>query len=345
MRGFKLFLLVGLFLFGIYSLSMFMIDESKNFVIEKEINYPIDKVFPQFNNLQNFTQWNEYFRSKKDYKFSYYTPYEGQGSSMSFQNLKTNSDKGDAFIRYENRFSSLKYHLYEEKSIYPYKIDLKFIPNQNKTRVIWYISTPKTSFLGRFVNLFSEDYIVNTIDKSMVNLSQLLSGKVDKEILLSNIKYDTLMVEKQEGMLLLGVNVSSINKKGELIKNIELNHGKVFNFVTKDLGKKEDEFGSPILITDPTGYKNKEVSYFYGVPLSKRVGVSDNNFSFRTINSSEMYVMYYQGKYDGRIKSITELLKKAEKDSMRNGELQEMFIEAPNSRKDVKVKLSLPVFR
>ena len=47
----------------------------------------------------------------------------------------------------------------------------------------------------------------------MVNLSQLLSGKVDKEILLSKIKYDTLMVEKQDSQLLLGINVSSVNKK------------------------------------------------------------------------------------------------------------------------------------
>jgi ferredoxin-fold anticodon binding domain-containing protein len=61
--------------------------------------------------------------------------------------------------------------------------------------------------------LISEDYIASTIDKSMINLSQVLSGKVDKEILLSNIKYDTLMVEKQNGFLLLGVNVSSVNKK------------------------------------------------------------------------------------------------------------------------------------
>ena len=58
----------------------------------------------------------------------------------------------------------------------------------------------------------------------MVNLSRLLSGKVDKEILLSKIKYDTLMVEKQDSQLLLGINVSSVNKKGDLIKNIELNH-------------------------------------------------------------------------------------------------------------------------
>ena len=199
--------------------------------------------------------------------------------------------------------------------------------------------------MGRAYNLISEDYIASTIDKSMINLSQVLGGKVDKEILLSNIKYDTLMVEKQNGFLLLGVNVSSVNKKGELIKNIELNHGKVYNFVTKDLGKKEDEFGVPVLITDARAYKNKEVSYYYGIPLSKRVGVSDNNFSFRTVGSTDSYVMYYQGKYDGRIKAINQLLDKAKKDSMRNGELQEMFIEAPNSRADVKIKLTLPVFR
>lgn len=345
MKGFKIFIYFGILLFGIYSLSMFLVDESKSFVIETEVKYPIEKVFPQFNNLQNFTQWNDFFVTKKGYKFSYYTPYEGQGSSMNFQNMKSNSDFGDLFIRYENHLSSLKYQLYEANGPSPYKIDLKFVPYKNTTKIIWYVTTPRTSFLGRAYNLVSEDYVVNTIDKSMVNLSQLLSGKVDKEILLSNIKYDTLMVEQQKGFLLLGVNVSSVNKKGELIKNIELNHGKVYNFVTKDLDKKEDEFGSPILITDPNGYKNKEVSYYYGLPLSKRVGVSDNNFSFRTVSPSESYIVYYQGKYDGRTKAIKLLLDKAKKDSMRNGELQEMFIEAPNSRSDVKIKLSLPVFK
>jgi ferredoxin-fold anticodon binding domain-containing protein len=51
-------------------------------------------------------------------------------------------------------------------------------------------------FLKRSLNLLSEDFVAGNIDQSMVNLSQLLSGKVDKEILLSKIKYDTLMVEK-----------------------------------------------------------------------------------------------------------------------------------------------------
>ena len=54
---------------------------------------------------------------------------------------------------------------------------------------------------------------------------------------------------KIKTVLLLGVNVSSVNKKETLIKNIELNHGKSFQFCDKDLGKK-DEFGAPVLITD-----------------------------------------------------------------------------------------------
>ena len=39
MRAFKIFIYLGIFLFGIYSLSMFLVDESKSFIIEKEIKY------------------------------------------------------------------------------------------------------------------------------------------------------------------------------------------------------------------------------------------------------------------------------------------------------------------
>jgi hypothetical protein len=51
------------------------------------------------------------FCNKKGYKLSYYTPYEGQGSSMNYQNMKTKSDYGDLFIRYENHFLLLNINL------------------------------------------------------------------------------------------------------------------------------------------------------------------------------------------------------------------------------------------
>ena len=124
-----------------------------------------------------------------------------------------------------------------------------------------------------------------------------------------------------------------------------MNHNKVVNYVKMDLGKKSDEYGEPILITDADGFKDKEISYFYGIPLSKRVGVSDNNFSFRTVNASENYVIYYRGTYEGRIKAIQELLSKAKKEEMRSGDLQQTFLEEPAENNKVIIKLSLPVFR
>lgn len=324
---------------------MTFVEESKNFTIEKEINYPVDKVFPQFNNLQNFSEWNSLFADNDQLGFDYFTPYEGQGSSMKFYDKKDEDIFGDLFIRYENPNKTLRYQLFEGKKGTPYLIDVKFKPAQNKTKIIWYIQTPKQPFLKRSLNLLSEDYIADQIDKSMKNLFLNLGNKVDKEQLRSSLKFDSLMVENETGQLLLGINVSTKNDKKMLFKNIIMNHNKVVNYVKMDLGKKSDEYGEPILVTDADGFKDKEISYFYGIPLSKRIGVSDNNFSFRTLNSSKNYVIYYRGTYEGRVKAIQELLLKAKRDTLRTGELQQTFFEEPDENSNAVMKLSLPVFR
>jgi hypothetical protein len=65
---------------GAYAASMYyFVEENKNFQIEKEIDYPLDKVFAQFNNLQHFTRWNNFFTSSQSIDIDYYTPYEGKG--------------------------------------------------------------------------------------------------------------------------------------------------------------------------------------------------------------------------------------------------------------------------
>ena len=344
MRLLKFIIIIILCLFGIYSISMNFVDESKSFVHHSEVAYPVDKVFPQFNNLQNFTAWNDFFNGKKDISYSFFTPYEGIGSAMKFSDNK-NEEFGDMFIRYSNHNRTLRYQLFEGESENPYLIDVKFIPAGEKTKMVWNIHTPKRSYLERSLNLVAEDFFVENIDKSMKNLFALLGNKVDKDQQLASIKYDSVMVENREGGLILGVNVSTRNTKDILFKNVLMNHNKVLNFVKSDLAKKDDEFGMPVLLTNASNLKDKEISYFYGIPLSKRVAVSDNNFNFQTLNASKMYFIYYQGNYNNRIKNIQELLKKVKKDTLRNGQLYEEFLEEPTDIQDVKLKLSLPVFR
>lgn len=324
---------------------MIFVEEKKNFTIEKEINYPIEKVFPQFNNLQNFTRWNSFFTDNKNLSLQYFTPYEGEGSAMSFRDRKDEDIYGDIFIRYENPEHTLKYQLFEGRKNTPYQIDLKFISENDKTKIIWYFHTPKQSFIKRSLNLISENFWVNNIDKSMKNLYHVLENKVDKETQLESLKFDSLIVEQQDSQLLMGINVTTKNIKDALFKNIVINHNKVMNYVKMDLGKKDDEYGEPILITDADNYKDKEVSYFYGVPVSKKETITDNNFSFRTLNSSRYYVIFYKGNYDGRVKAIQQLLTKAKHDTLRIGDLQQTFLEEPTTDNKTVMKLSLPVYK
>jgi effector-binding domain-containing protein len=178
----------------------------------------------------------------------------------------------------------------------------------------------------------------------MNNLSALLSNKVLKDQQLANIKYDSIMSENIPTQLLLGVNVSANNKKDNLIKNIIMNHNKVTNFVKLDLGKKEDEYGLPVMIIPPNELKNKEISYFYGIPISKKVSVSDNSFSFRTQNATQAFVIYYKGNFAGRTKAIQQLMQKAKSENMRNGDIVESFVETPEEGKDCMMKIILPVY-
>lgn len=345
MRWIKFGVLILLLLAAAYTVSMTFVDESKNFTVEKEIAYPVEKVFPQFSNLQNFTRWNTFFSDNPDLSIQYFSPYEGKGSSLSYKDRKDNDRFGDFFLRYENPLQTIRYQLFEGGKNTPYLIDVKFKPENDKTRVIWFIHTPKQPLLKRSLNLLTEDYLADNIGKSMKNLYLLLGNKVDKEEQRQNLKFDSLMVENQDSQLLLGINVTTKNAKDALFKNIVMSHNKVKNYVTMDLGKRDDEYGEPVLITDADNFKDKEVSYFYGIPLSKREGVSDNSFSFRTLNGSKNYVLYYRGNYAGRIKSIQQLLLKAKRDTMRTGDLQQTFLEEPDTENQTVVKLSLPVFK
>lgn len=346
MRFFKIIAVIVILLIGAYAASMyFFVDESKDFKIEKEVNYPVEKVFNQFNNLQNFTRWNNFFTSSNSVDIDYYTPYEGQGSAISYTDPK-NDTNGEMFLRYENPNRTLRYQLFEDRNESPTVVDVKFkYVAPEKTKITWIVHTPKLSVLKRVENFWTEDRFAENIDKSMANLNNVLGNKVEKDNQMAAIKYDSLMVENEEEKLLLGINVSTSNKKDALYKNIVMNYNKIYNYTTMDLGKKDDEFGFPVLITDADNYKDKEVSYFLGIPLSKKFGLTDNNFSFRTQAPTQNYIMYYKGTYTGRVKAIQQLIQKAKKDEMRFGDIRQTFLERPVEDGDVNMKLSLSVFK
>ncbi len=344
MRWFKFSFLILIVLLVLYAVAMSLfVDENKTLRIEKEVGYSVEKVFPQFSNLQNFARWSAVIPDSKSTFLEFYHPYEGLGSSMSY---KDNSESGDLSIYYENPQKTLKYNLFQDENTNPTKLEIRFVPiSADKTKIIWIFITPKKSLLRRITNLWTETEYNENVDKSITKLISVLSNKIDKDLLLTNIKYDSLMVENTEEQLLLGVNVTTSNKKDALFQNILMNYSKVTNFVTTDLNKREDEIGFPILLSSTSDMKSKEVSYYLGIPISKKVAVSDNNFSYKNLEKSEAYAVYFKGDYQNRWRSVQILLQKAKRDSMKYNELQQVFLEIPQSEKEVLMKLTLPVHK
>lgn len=346
MRWIKTGVFLAALLAAVYAVSLYYFaEESKTFKGESEINYPLDKVYPQFSNFQNFTKWNQYFSDSKTMNLDYFSPYEGQGSAVSFSDEKKDR-KGEMYLRYENAGKTLKYQLFEGENENPTRITFRFIPvSQERTKVKWEISTPKLSFWNRAANLWTDESFANSVQKSITGLAGVLGNKIDRDLQLASIKYDSIFVEQREGQLLLGVNVSTKNDKKGFYKNIALNYNKVLNYMQMDLGKNEDEYGNLVLVTDADSYKDKEVSYYLGAPVPKRISVSDNNFSFRTQNASTLYSVYYKGSFADRVKTIQQLLQKAQKETMRSSDVEIQFVEQPEENNDGVYKISLPVYR
>ncbi|WP_417429369.1 polyketide cyclase [Halpernia sp.] len=343
MRWFKFAVFFGIFAFAAYYFSASYMEDSKTFSSKKELNYSVEKLFPQFNNLQNFTKWNTFFKGHKNYHYSFFTPYEGKNSGLTYYNEK-NEREGDLFIKFSEENRAIRYYLYTETNVNPFILEVKFKKiATDKTVITYLLKTPKIPIMSRPFHVVSEDDFTDNLNNSLVNLSNLLSNKVDKEIQMSRLKFDSIMVENEGNSILLGVNVSSSNKKDALLKNIILNHNKVKNFLQTDLQKEEDEFGTPVLITDPNSLKDKEVSYYYGFPLSKKINVTDNNFIYRYLTPKKYLIIYYKGNYLGRINSLKKLFAEAKKEELKTGQLYETFLEPPSESGEVTLKLALEI--
>ena len=175
----------------------------------------------------------------------------------------------------------------------------------------------------------------------MKNLNSLLGGKIDREIILSNINYDTLMVETQKAQILIGVAANTMNKSKEVFSNVVINHNKVVNFVEKDLEKKPDEYGLPMIVYNPSALKDKEFSYFYGVPVPARMRVNDNNFIFRDYTQQKVYVKYFKGPYHTRERAISEISKQISGDSLQVSQIFETVLQEPQKDSDAVLKISV----
>ncbi len=341
MRWIKIIFYTAIVLLTVYAVSMLFVDESKTYDFTEDLPFPIGKVSDNFENMQHFSEWKQLTEDDHDLSYTFYSPYRGTGSSLHFVNRKDSLINGDVFLRYANPPYTFKYQIFSGRGESPYTIDIKLQKKSDAlTRVFWKLSTPKQPLLRRSAAFFSDDEIRENFDHSMSRLRAVLSGKVDRENMLGNIQYDSVVVEQQPERLLLGLNSSAAGKKEILGRSVELTYAKLHNFLTKDLGRKESEFGETEMITALENFRENHVSYFLGVAVKDRQPLNDNSFTYRNLPASRALVIYYKGNYAGMINKVELLARHAKDNGYRPRELVQTFLTDPGND-DTIIKLSL----
>jgi len=345
MKWIRLFTVIFLVMAVIYLISMFYVEENRNFQVVKEVDFPKAKVFEQFNNTQKFASWYQFSDGNQELHFQYFSPYEGEGSSLHFEN-KNNSEVGDFFIRKIIPNQQIKYQFLRDKDKHPFLISVKFDSTApNKTQLIWHVQTPSRTFLKRSLNILSEKHFTNSLDKSMEVLNTLLSKKVDKETKLLAIKYDTIITENRPAEMLLGLSATAPNRaKEDFANSVWRSYNSLQVFLTQDMDKKDDEFGEPQLIMRASAANAKEISYFLGVKINNKEDLKDNSFVFQDIKQGKYLTAYYKGDYNNRKTVINQLKREARRQKMAEGRLTEIFMQPPNDEEEVILKIMLEIY-
>lgn len=320
----------------------YVIEKSEKVKVEKKLSFPLVKIFSQYNNLQNFVRWNEDVLDNKKLFINYYQPYQGVGSAMSYQNKKGDI-QGELFIVKEEEGKAITYQFFSGNKT-PLYIDVFFTKiSESETKVTYVIEKPAKTIWEKAMSYRKEEPTFFMMDKEFNRLESVLSNKIDKEKWLTNITYDSIMLENQPEQLLLGRYFSVMNKPDMITQKVNKSIAQLEQYMEVILEKKTDEYGFPTLIKSPHQIKNKQFYYYIGIPLSQSMRLEEKQYGFRSVESSLVLSIYYKGNYHQADSAVKQLINKAKKDSMKYGEIQQIFLEIPPNRGDVMMKIILPV--
>ncbi|PIE50998.1 MAG: hypothetical protein CSA38_00575 [Flavobacteriales bacterium] len=337
----KLLIILLLIVIGFAFAKFYIIEDAQKVQVDKNYAFPLEEIFSQYNDLQKFVRWNEDELSEKDLFINYYQPYQGVGSSMSYRNKKGDI-KGELSI-IEQKENYIQYQYFKGNQEPLYVKVLFSAETENSTKVTYLVEKPAKTILNKIEDYWKEEPTFFILDKQVDGLEQLLSNRIEKEKIFTNITYDSIMLDDRKEEILLGKHFSVMNSGNMFQKSVQDNIDQLQQYIRVSLNKKEDEYGFPKMIMNPNQMKNKQISYYLGIPLSSSVKLNDKLYGFRTLERSKAFSVYVKGNVPNIYNSVKPLTNKAKKDSLLYNKAEYIFLSAPKTEEEVKLKIILPV--
>ena len=333
---FPFFVLLSLLFSALFFIVPSFIKPTPKVEVERTFNSSNKELFSYFNDLKKFSTWNYWTSTDSLVQTTYFQPYVGEKSNISWKSEDENFEAGTYKIKKSIEYDSIQTEFTFSKSDKKVTTVIKLKKLEDKkTKLTWTIYPPETSYLGRWYNLYVENFIEDKIEIGLDKLNLLVEGNLEKIAELKQ-KPGSIQTENSESFLMFGrkstvmedskIIHSKIAEDKEIVKNYLKDSIKIS---TKELGnllvvyelasaeqiikKKRKTITSFAKVNLFIGYKvfdsikipTKTVSIISKKQTKKSTPTPISTFEMKTIRKQQNLVQYYKGNFYNK-KTIKE---------------------------------------
>ncbi len=281
-----------------------------------EIDAPVSKVFPQVNNLKNWTYWSQWTDSL------FHTKYEGESIGVGAKMFWTDETEGRAVLSITESIDNelINTHLQFEEDGKPAITKIAFTETPTGTEVSWEMTREDLSFpFGRFVGLIIEKGAGNNFQKSLDKLKQHCESIKDQPDYLGYKINDE--IKKEQHFIAF---VDSGNQ--EVLADKFKNGFKTVLQKVIELGKDPATY----TVAEWRAYDPTASSTFACLaPIAGRLEIEDDKLSYYSIPEQRTLWLTHNGSYESSFYAWNTLDKYVEANKLQTiGDPYEVYVVA-----------------
>lgn len=235
---------------------------------ELELDAPIGLVYEEFNNLKNFSQWEDFMEDDKDVKkelsqnprdINAWLKWKSESSSVGNGEIKIKDNQINEFVEYE---------VVNEGWTENGQLMVNFNATNNaKTIVKIRYESPKLPYFYRWYNLFKNEDA--KLESSLNKLDEYVKVELEKQRKVGKLIVGEYRVFETNTIPLIAVkNESNLNEK-TITNKIESSFESIYEALVSKDEILHIDLGLPIVYFTNWDEKNKKATYFSGIPFTE----------------------------------------------------------------------------
>lgn len=283
----------------------------KTMHVEREYIYnnPIEEVFQNFNELKIFTSFNEWTSKDDDIILNFSKQTKGLNAKYSWKSKDKTVGDGhikiievadNEFINYELQFGESKGNTAE---IIFQKID------ENKTKVIWSFDSEEAKYPFQIFNLLMKKPVKDNLNKSLINLENILNKNKGNTQDNSNIK-----ITENNNQKIFGILQQTSIDSDEISTAIDESLGTVYSYLKDVIGKTPEQIGPPVVLWKNYSIDNDNALFYCGYIVQANIDTAEE-FEYTEISAGKSLSTKFKGNNKGlefAYKSIEDYAKENE---------------------------------